>query len=119
MSKLNESISYDNRQFTSVTNSSNGEVSELTIFNYHQECNIIWAEYLGGDILKGFLVGKVCDDAHLEFSYQHINKSMEIRIGTCSSIPEILQDGRLRLIESWQWLNGDNSKGQSVIEEVL
>ena len=112
-------INYNNRKFISVANTENGEVSEKTLFHYHQENDIVWAEYSGGEIVKGFLIGKTDKKGKLEFGYQHINQKNEIRIGTCSSLPEWLDDGRLRLIESWQWLNGDKSKGSSIIEEEI
>ena len=114
-----QNINYDNRKFVSIANTENGEVSDKTKFHYHQENDIIWAEYSGGNIVKGFLIGKVDKKSMLEFGYQHINNNFEIRIGICSSSPEWLNDGRLRLIESWQWLNGDKSKGSSIIEEVI
>ncbi len=112
-------ICYDNKRFVSVENTANGDVSEMTIFHYHQENELVWAEYCGGEILKGFLIGKADRNGRLEFCYQHINCRSELRIGICRSLPEQLSDGRLRLTESWQWLNGDKSAGLSVIEEVI
>jgi hypothetical protein len=50
--------------------------------------------------------------------YQHVNKQNELMTGRCHSVPERLPDGRLRMHESWQWTSGDNSSGESVIEEV-
>ena len=38
--------------------------------------------------------------------------------GICTSTPEICEDGKLRLMENWQWTSGDKSKGQSIIEEI-
>jgi len=110
---------YNDKVFIAVNNTANGEVSDKTRFFYHQDGEIVWAEYSGGDIVKGFLIGKADEDGKLEFSYQHINIRSEIRIGVCNSSPERLGDGRLRLNESWQWLNGDCSKGTSILEEVV
>ena len=42
-------IDYDG--FIPKLNSANGEVSEQTVFHYHQKDTVIWAEYAGGDIL--------------------------------------------------------------------
>lgn len=33
-------------------NSENGEVNEQTIFTYHQNGKLLWADYSGGNILK-------------------------------------------------------------------
>ena len=111
-------IHYDGKRFAAISNTKNGEVSDATIFHYHQDGALVWAEYSGGGILKGFLIGRVHDDYSIEFHYQHMNTCMETRIGRCRSIPEILPDNRLRLQESWQWLNGDCTAGESIIEEI-
>jgi len=111
-------ISYNNKFFSSVSNTENGEVSSATTFQYHQNKDMIWAEYSGGDIVKGFLIGISDDKGNLDFTYQHINESGEIRTGKCSSKPEILPNGKIRLLEQWQWTNGDNSIGQSIIQEI-
>lgn len=44
-------LNLDNKKFKSLSNSENGEVSDSTIFHYHQTDNMIWAEYSGGDII--------------------------------------------------------------------
>lgn len=109
----------NNRVFKSVSNTENGEVSGETIFRYYQETDHIWASYSGGDIRKGFLIGKYIELDKIYFTYQHINKNKEIRNGKCRSKLEYLPDGRLCLHESWQWLDSDKTLGSSVIEEVL
>ncbi|GAB3766795.1 n-acetylglutamate synthase [Spirosoma pomorum] len=109
---------YDNKLFRSVTNTDNGEVSGDTLFHYHQQDQLVWAEYAGGAIVKGHLIATVLDDYSLDMRYQHVNKQNELMTGRCHSVPERLPDGRLRIHESWQWTSGDNSSGESIVEEV-
>lgn len=111
-------VNYDGKKFVSVDNTANGEVSSETFFEYKQEGNILSATYWGGEIVKGTLIGLVKADGSLEFRYNHINATNEIRGGKCISTPEILTDGRIRLHESWKWLDLDQSEGKSIIEEV-
>jgi hypothetical protein len=111
-------MQYDKKIFSSVSNTDNGEVSAATTFWYHQEGDIVWAEYRGGSVVKGFLIAKVLTDGVLDMVYQHLNTDGEFRTGVCRSTPEILPDGRIRLHERWQWTNGDGSEGASVIEET-
>ena len=111
-------INYDNRTFKSVSNSETGEVSAETIFYYHQKDKLVWAEYAGGEIVLGSLMAKVLADDSLEMRYQHLNKSGELMTGKCRSTPEILDDGRIRLHEKWQWTCGDGATGESIVEEV-
>ncbi|MBE1236398.1 n-acetylglutamate synthase [Phaeovibrio sulfidiphilus] len=111
-------LSYDGRRFCGVSNSETGEVSDQTVFHYFQDGDILRADYAGGDVLRGTMIGLVLPDGGLEFHYQHLNRAREVRIGRCVSRPEILPDGRIRLHESWQWLDGDRQTGTSVVEEL-
>jgi len=111
-------IDYNNRRFRSVQNSSTGEVNSETVFHYHQQDNVVWAEYSGGEIVRGQLIARCDVDGNLDMQYQHINKSGELMTGKCRSTPELLPDGRLRLHEKWQWTSGDRSSGESIIEEI-
>lgn len=112
-------ISYDGRKFTSIKNSATGEVGSDTFFDYHQEGDIVWGEYSGGEIVRGQLIAVCNNDGVLDMRYHHVNKKGELMTGVCTSIPEILPDGRIRLHEKWQWTCGDNSSGQSIVEEIF
>lgn len=112
-------INYNGRIFRTAANSSEGEVDARTTFRYRQQGNIVWAEYAGGNIMFGQLVGLVSPEGQLEIRYQHVNEAGELMTGTCISTPEILNDGRLRLHESWQWTCGERASGESVVEEIL
>lgn len=111
-------MNYNNRIFRGKVNSVNGEVSEATRFHYHQSGNQVWAEYSGGDIVKGHLQGKVYSDGSLEFLYHHENVNGELMAGQCKSIPNQSPDGKIVLKESWKWFTGDHSAGVSEVEEV-
>ena len=110
-----EPFSVDGRLFTAVENSESGEVSDQTIFCYHQKGNVIWAEYSGGSVVKGFLVGTMDEKQCLHFTYQHINTAGELKAGSCDSEPQE-ENGRLRFYEKWQWTTGE--AGNSIIEEI-
>lgn len=111
-------INYDNRQFRSVESSGTGEVGGNTIFHYHQAEATVWAEYSGGEIVRGHLIALCDDDGNLDMSYHHVNRRGEMMTGRCRSTPEILTGGRLRLHEKWQWTSGDLSSGEAVVEEL-
>jgi hypothetical protein len=111
-------INYNNRKFVSLSNSETGEVSSETIFHYHQKDNLVWAEYEGGEIVFGTLIAKVLENSVLEMRYQHLNKHGELMTGKCLSTPEIIENGKIRLHEKWQWTSGDFSTGESIIEEI-
>ncbi len=111
-------MDYNNRTFHPVSNTGNGETSGETVFVYKQNGNILTSEYAGGKIISGHLIGLVDEAGNIDMRYHQVNDKGEIMTGICSSVPEILPDGKIRLHETWQWTSGDLSKGESVIEEI-
>ncbi len=112
-------INYNNRFFSPVSNTENGETSPETVFLYQQKGNILTSEYKGGKISYGHLMGIVDPEGVIDMRYHQVNTSGELMTGKCRSVPEILSDGRIRLHETWQWTSGDESEGHSVIEEIF
>jgi hypothetical protein len=111
-------LDYEGRKFVSVENSPSGEVGPETVFEYHQDGDVVWATYGGGSVRFGTLVAKADGEGRLDARYGHVNTSGELMTGECSSVPELLPDGRVRLREEWRWTSGDRSSGRSVVEEV-
>ena len=111
-------INYNNKTFRPLSNSENGETSSETIFSYKQTGNILSCEYAGGKIVEGHLIGIVNDSGEIDMRYHQVNTSGELLTGICKSVPEILENGKIRLHEIWQWTSGDCSKGQSILEEI-
>lgn len=110
-------ICYEGKKFVPQINTENGEVDGNTVFEYHQSGNLLYGDYEGGEIRKGHLIGTVCANGELDFHYHHVNMQNEIRVGVCHSVPRVLENGKIELSEKWQWLNGDESTGESVIVE--
>ena len=108
---------YNNKLFKPTSNTENGETSNETIFRYKQTGNILTAEYTGGKIIFGHLIGLVDENGNIEMRYHQVNIQGELMTGICHSKPEQLANGKIRLHETWQWTSGDKSKGQSIIEE--
>lgn len=115
--KITSSINYNGKIFVPKINSENGEVNDKTVFSYHQNGDVLSADYSGGGIIQSFMIGTVSKNGELNFHYQHINTDREIRIGKCHSVPHITENGKTELYEEWQWLNGDKSKGSSTVVE--
>jgi len=111
-------MDYNNKKFRPIQNSANGETSAETIFEYQQEGNILTSAYRGGQIVKGHLIGLVSEDGVIRMRYHQVNDKGELMTGRCTSKPEVMENGKIRLHESWQWTSGDLSMGQSILEEV-
>jgi hypothetical protein len=110
--------SLNGKSFKTHSNSSNGEVNSGTIFHYFENEGVVWADYSGGSIIKGQLIGVKTSDETLDFRYSHVSQDYSIKTGICKSAISIESDGKLRLKEKWKWTCGDESEGESEILEV-
>ncbi len=50
--------------------------------------------------------------------YHHINNNGDLRIGKCLSNAVLLDNGKIKLFEEWQWLSDDFSTGTSELIEI-
>ena len=119
MRKGKSILNLDGKIFKALSNSENGEVGDDTLFYYSQTDDVIFADYHGGEIVKGNLIGKQLSNGEFHFFYHHINLSRELKIGKCLSKAKIIDDGRIKLFEEWQWLCDDMSSGTSELIEVV
>jgi hypothetical protein len=108
--------SLDERRFAASADVDGGEVGADTLFTYHEHGGEIWADYAGGSIRRGHLVGTRNGDA-LDFRYVQLNNLGRTSTGHCTSVVTQMADGRLRLNESWQWESQEGS-GTSVVLEL-
>lgn len=113
-----EMIDYDNRVFRGVENYHDGDLNSETRFFYFQEGDTVWGKVVGGGVRFGTLVAEVQADQTLRMFWQFLNMQGEFVWGTCTSTPELLPDGRLRLHERWDVLSEPGVSGESLIEEL-
>jgi len=99
-----------------VADQAPGQVGTRTRFAYHEKDGEIWAEYAGGDVVRGHLVGTRAGD-RLDFRYVQLKVDDTTSSGHCVSLVVELADGRVRLEETWEWESQEGS-GTSVVEEV-
>ena len=84
--------------------------------HYHQQDELVWADFAGGPVRTGRLVGVRDRAGVIEAAYCQIMTDGEVVAGRCLSTPTVLGDGRVRLTE--QWRRADGSAGVSVIQEL-
>ena len=107
-------IDYDGRRFSPVAETAQG----VPVAHYHQTGDLVWGEFVGGDVRRGSIVGTADDDGEISFAYCMLLDSGETVTGQCRSVPEILDDGRIRLAETWERQGPETSRGVSVLEEL-
>ncbi len=106
----------DGLKMNVVTTSPNGVVGADTIFEFHQRGDAVWAEYSGGMIQRGFLVGTL-DGVTLNFRY--CQRQTDGVLDGGSSVGEVQEvHGRTRIVERFQWASRDGG-GENVFEEIV
>lgn len=84
--------------------------------HYHQEGDLVWAEFTGPTVRAGRLVGSCDADGVIVAAYCMVTKGGETAAGQVTTVPSMLPDGRIALTEQWQRMDG--SAGVSHLEEV-
>lgn len=84
--------------------------------HYHQDGDLVWAEFAGGAVRSGRLIGTSDVHGTLDAAYCQVLVTGEVIAGRVTSTPTTLPDGRLRLTESWR--RHDGSTGVSHVEEA-
>ena len=108
--------SLDGLVFAPVADQAPGQVGTRTRFTYHEQDGAIWAEYAGGDVVRGRLVGTRAGD-RLDFRYVQLKTDGTTSSGHCVSDVVELPDDRIRLEETWEW-ESQAGNGTSIVEQV-
>ncbi len=107
-------ISYEGRRFR-PPGSRSADVTEAL---YHQDGDLVWAEIGGADVRRGALTGVRAPGGQLHFAYTLVRDDGSVVCGRCESRPEVLEDGRIVLHETWERFAPHAASGVSTIEEV-
>lgn len=108
--------SLDGLVLAPVADQAPGQVGTRTRFAYHERDDEIWAEYAGGDVVRGRLVGTRAGD-RLDFRYVQLKTDGTTSSGHCLSEVIELPGGRIRLEETWEW-ESQPGNGTSTVEQV-
>lgn len=108
--------SLDGLVLAPVADQAPGQVGLRTRFAYHERDGAVWADYAGGDVVRGHLVGTREGD-RLDFRYVQLKHDGTTSSGHCVSTVLELPDGRLRLDETWEW-ESQPGHGTSVVEQI-
>lgn len=111
-------IHYGGRLFRPVSTEGASDTGSDTIFKYEQRRDLLTGTYSGGNISFGQLIGLVNVAGRIDMRYHHLTIDGELKTGICRSIPEFLDNGKIRLHESWEWTSGEQTKGRSILEEL-
>ena len=100
-----------------IQTADNGVVNENTIFEFSQEGRAVYAAYVGGKIKKGYLVGIIKDNT-LKFNYCQLQVDDILDNGESICELSIHQNGKIRLIEHFEWKSRPGEFGTNIFEQI-
>ena len=100
--------------FVSAT-AANGVVDTDTRLYFSQVGSRVIARYVGGNVLRGCLVGRLTGD-RLDFRYAQRETNAAIHGGRSDCEVQRLDDGRTRIVEHFSWSTRVGS-GTNVFDE--
>jgi hypothetical protein len=106
-------FSYDGRRFRVAG------TGDAPLARYHQREGVLWGEFAGGKVQRGALAGSATPEGVIDFGYSMLLTGGELVIGRCHSEPELLADGRIRLVEHWERYSPHAATGISCLEELF
>ncbi|MFD0361172.1 hypothetical protein ACFQZZ_06880 [Nocardia sp. GCM10030253] len=104
-------IDYDGRRFRNPDN------DDGVIARYHQQGDLVWADFAGGRIRRGIVNGTCDAEGVLRIGYTMVLQDGEVISGFARSEPEHTDAG-LRLREEWERFGPNAASGISYLEEV-
>ncbi len=111
-----ESFCLDGITMAPVATADVGEISDETLLKLERSGPLVTGRYRGGAIIEGYLIGFITG-SDFRFRYIQTDKSGNLDAGMSNAIIEQLDDGRIRMIEHFQWATRPTS-GTNIFEQV-
>ena len=112
----NSALSLDGVRMTVSNSGVHSVVNASTVLTFEQQGNVVSARYSGGEIVDGYLIGHL-EGWSLLFRYVQAELSGRLDAGVSEGVIDRLPDGRLRLVEHYQWLTRPE-RGTNIFEET-
>ena len=101
------------KTFRLVSNSKNGHVNTETEMRFTADSGIVEGTYRGGTVAAGHVLAKRTGGTELEMLYHGATTDGDHNAGRARATFVREEGGLMRMHLDWQWLTGDQSKGQS------
>ena len=99
--------------FRAISNSKHGSINTETEMRFTSDDDLVIGNYSGGTVVEGHVLGKRINESAMEMLYHSANANGEMQAGKAHARFEQNREGRICMYLDWQWLTGDQSKGQS------
>ncbi|KLL10341.1 MULTISPECIES: hypothetical protein [Protofrankia] len=105
-------INYDGRLFRRAGG------GDGTVARYHQDGDLVWADFAGGQVRRGAIIGTCGPEGTLRLSYTMALVDGRVISGHTVNTPQRDDGGRLVLREEWERYGAHAEAGVSYLEEV-
>ena len=92
------------------------DVTTDTRFHFHQQGDIVHAEYSGGRVKLGKLLG-LLEGGVMRHHYLQINDRNEFHSGRSNDEIRLTAQGKIQLVDTWKWESKQGS-GVCILEEI-
>lgn len=113
---MSEPYDLNGIRMNAVQTAENGVVNAETEFAFRQSGTLVFAEYRGGGVLHGSLVG-LLEGSRLTFRYAQLQVGDVLNGGRSECEVAHTDDGRLQVVEHFQWESRPGG-GTNVFEEI-
>ncbi|MCH9694855.1 MAG: hypothetical protein K0U72_10130 [Gammaproteobacteria bacterium] len=100
-----------------IVTAENGAIGAETIFNFSESGGVVTAEYSGGKVTQGYLVG-ARSGSSLKFRYCQIDSSGNIDGGESTCEIEFSGQRLVRIVERFVWASRAGG-GENVLQEIV
>ncbi len=114
--KASECFCLDGVTMAPVATADVGEISAETQMTFQQSGALVTGRYRGGAIVEGYLIGFITG-SDFRFRYIQADRSGNLDAGMSNAIVEKMGDGRMRMIEHFQWATRPTG-GTNIFEQL-
>lgn len=105
----------DGLKMNAIKTDPNGIIGPETIFSFTQKNNVVRAEYSGGRIQHGYLIG-ILNGSKLHFRYCQLQTTGELDSGE-SNCELRFENNLIQIIENFAWESRPGT-GQNIIQQL-
>jgi len=113
---MSHSLNLDGKRMNAIQTAANGAVNVDTVFEFHQSEDRVWAEYSGGQIAHGYLVGVISDD-RLEFRYCQMQLNSVLDGGRSMCELRLAENALIQIVEYFEW-ESRSGGGVNIFQEI-
>lgn len=113
---MEKSLSLNGLKMRVVSTAEEGEVNTETLFRFTQKDKFVSAEYGGGKVRLGYLIGTISGNS-LSFRYVQADTSGRLDSGFSTCKIRRKSNGKIQLIEHFKWDSREGT-GINIFEEI-